>query len=213
MHALPTTIAKPAGLPVFPLHADPGSDCVLARLLADHPWRSEIRWPEGFAGGIAHRLDVPTSGALLVADDPDELARIREAFADRAFVKVYRLRTAARVPWDTNHCERPIAHARRDRRKMVVQRGASTPHRGQWYPADTAFARIRGGLFEARMSTGVMHQIRVHAAFLGIALEGDRLYGGAPSDGGFLLHHMGLSGPFHTTPVVTPAWAADGDPR
>lgn len=203
---------------MFPLHADPDSDCVLARLLAAEPHRREIPWPEGFAGGIAHRLDRSTSGALLVAEDPEELGRIREAFRDRAFVKTYRMRTLAEVPWDTNRCELPIAHARRNRRKMVVQRGRTTAHRGRWYPASTGFRRLHGGLFEVTMESGVMHQIRVHAAFLGIPLEGDGLYGGGervtPAEGAdFLLHHVGLVGPFATDPVITPSWAAFQAPR
>ena len=100
---------------------------------------------------------------------------------------------------------------------MVVQRGQSTPHRGKWYAADTRFRRIRpvagGWLWEAVITTGVMHQIRVHAAFVGIALRGDRLYGGGAPDGDrpanapFQLHHLGLSGAgFQTEPVPRPDW-------
>ena len=60
------TLFKPAGLTVFPPHADPEGDCVLGRLLADDPARAELAWPTGFEGGIAHRLDRSTSGALVV---------------------------------------------------------------------------------------------------------------------------------------------------
>src|SRR5690606_11456797 len=67
------TLSKPAGLPVFPPHADPAGDCLLARLLAEEPWRAALPWPAGFDGGIAHRLDVSTSGAVLAASDPDAL--------------------------------------------------------------------------------------------------------------------------------------------
>jgi 23S rRNA-/tRNA-specific pseudouridylate synthase len=61
--------------------------------------------------------------------------------------------------------------------------------------------------------TGVMHQIRAHAAFVGLALTGDRRYGGRPTPDGFdaefRLHHVGLSGPggLRTEPVPLPAWA------
>ena len=75
------TLTKPAGMPVFPPHADPEGPCVLRDLLAREPARGAIAWPEGFAGGIAHRLDVPTSGALWVADTPHELATMRAWFA------------------------------------------------------------------------------------------------------------------------------------
>ena len=86
---------------------------------------------------------------------------------------------------------------------MTCKRGVSTPHRGKWYPAHTRFRRLgkttdAGDLWEAVITTGVMHQIRVHAAFVGIPLRGDKRYGGGtPQDPKcpFLLHHVGLVGP------------------
>jgi len=179
----------------------------------EDPSRSTHDWPQGFEGGLAHRLDVPTSGALLCADDPEELAEIRAAFASGAFTKVYRFVAGREVSWDHHVCDRPIAHHRRRRDRMVIQRGKDTAHRGRWYPAHTTFRRVEGPLFEAVIVTGVMHQIRVHAAFVGIALRGDRLYGGGAPDGDrpanapFQLHHLGLSGAgFQTEPVPRPDW-------
>ncbi len=203
-----TTWNKPSGIPVFPPHSDPTGDCVLARLLAAQPHRAALDWPDGFDGGIAHRLDIHTSGALLVADDPAELAVIRDAFARKRLLKTYLLHSDRPVPWDRNTCELAIGHAPRRRKgRMVVQRGANTPHRGRWYPARTEFERVGQGLWRARMRTGVMHQIRVHAAFVGIALSGDKLYGGG-GDGRFLLHHVGLEGEgIATEPVDAPGWS------
>lgn len=215
LHNVPTTLDKPAGLPVFPPHADAQGDCVLARLLADQPWRGETAWPEGFEGGIAHRLDTSTSGALLVADNLEELARIRDCFREHRFVKTYLFLAGKDVPWDRNGCDKPLAHAKKKRGRMVAQRGHHTAHRGKWYPATTAFERIRGRLFRATMSSGVTHQVRVHAAFIGIPLAGDPVYGGGslpssvPPGVTFLLHHVGLRGPegFITLPVPQPGWA------
>jgi 23S rRNA-/tRNA-specific pseudouridylate synthase len=212
---MPTTLNKPAGLPVFPPHDDPAGGCVLKTLLADQPWRSAIAWPEGFAGGIAHRLDNATSGALLVADSLAELEKYRAWFYDHKFVKSYRMLTAGAVRWDRNAIDKPIAHHPTKKSRMVVQRGHNTPHRGKWYPAHTEFRRLGGPLFEAKITTGIMHQIRVHAAFIGIPLAGDRLYGGgetptdAPPGVAFFLHHLGLEGPdhFRTAKVASPAWA------
>jgi len=209
------TLYKPPGLSVFPRHGQPGSDCLLARLLSEDPGRGSIDWPEGFAGGIAHRLDIPTSGAVWVADDPAELARMRALFAGGALRKTYRFVAARDVPWQDNRIDRAIAHARGRKNRMVVQRGASTPHRGKWYPARTSVRRVHGDLWAAVIETGVMHQIRVHAAFMGLPLAGDRLYGGgeppaqAPPGASFLLHHMGLEGGgMRTEPVEAPGWVS-----
>lgn len=197
------SLSKPPGLPVFPPHRDPGGACLLRALLAEHPEQAAHDWPDGFAGGIAHRLDIPTSGQVLAARTPDDLVWLRSLFSEKRLRKTYRLLTARDVPWDTNTISAPIAHDRRKKSRMVVQRGSATPHRGKWLPAETRFRRIGrvGALwcFEAEMRSGVMHQIRVHAGFAGIALAGDRRYGGGEPPAHFpvpfALHHVGLVGP------------------
>ena len=55
---------KPGGIPVFPPHADPSGDCLLRRTGLD-----PTGWDPKFAGGLAHRLDTPTSGQVLSANE------------------------------------------------------------------------------------------------------------------------------------------------
>lgn len=210
-----TTFDKPAGLPVFPPHDDPAGDCVLARLLAAEPARADVGWPGGFECGIAHRLDTSTSGALLVADGPDELARIRERFRDGALRKTYLARLSAPPPFERAVCDLPVGHSPKNPRKMIVQRGPRTACRGRWYPAHTEVRALGDDLVEVVITTGVTHQIRVHLAALGLPLLGDVLYRGAPSPDDappgvtFFLHHVGLEGPgVRTEPVQVPAWAS-----
>lgn len=206
---------KPAGVPVFPRSDAPAAPCVLGALLADEPWREAIAWPPGFEGGICHRLDNATSGALLIADHLDALAAARAQFAAGALRKRYLLLAARTPAWADNRCDLSIAHDPRRKSRMVVQRGPNTPHRGKWYPAHTAFRRLDGPLLAAEITTGVTHQIRVHAAFLGVPLAGDPVYGGGPRPPGatdavpFHLHHLGLRGAdgLATGPVPRPAWA------
>ena len=69
-------VNKPAGLPVFPPHADPSGDCVLRRLEAQG-CLGPGPWPQGFEGGLAHRLDTATSGLVAFAPDPEALATLR----------------------------------------------------------------------------------------------------------------------------------------
>lgn len=208
-----TTFAKPADLPVFPPHRDPSGDCLLCRVLVDEPWRQEIAWPDGFAGGIAHRLDNATSGAIVAADTLEELKQLRQWFGEHRLVKTYRLLAAREVPWPHNTCDKPLAHHPTKKSIMVVQRGRATAHRGKWYPATTRFHRLTHRLVEVTMRGGVMHQIRAHAAFLGIPIQGDHRYGGGrntdPASPTFFLHHLSIKGPnnFHTAPVPLPPWA------
>lgn len=210
-----TTRCKPAGMPVFPPHRDPSGSCVLAAVLSADPWRGEVAWPTGFEGGIAHRLDVPTSGALWLADTPEELGRMRAWFADGRLRKTYLFEAAKDVPWDEHVVDHELAHDKRKKGRMVVRRGQNTPHRGRWYPAHTELTRVDGSLWQAVITTGVMHQIRAHAAFVGLPLRGDRRYGGGETPEGwsseFRLHHVGLMGPEGgTDPVERPAWAGLG---
>lgn len=202
---------KPSGVPCFPPHGDPDGDCVLAQIREVHPEQFAHDWPDGFEGGIAHRLDTHTSGALVVARDPASLTELRRRFADHSFEKTYLFLAGREVPWDDNTCDRPLAHDKARSQRMVVQRGPNTPHRGRWYEAETRFERVDGRLWRATIRTGVMHQIRAHAAFVGIPLAGDRVYGGgdaADGGGGFRLHHVGLRGAgLQTAPVPRPAWA------
>ena len=189
-----------------------GSDrpSTLGRLLEAAPWQGELAWPPGFEGGIAHRLDVQTSGLVVAATSVDALADGRELFARGALRKHYRFLTDRDVEWDEHVVAWELAHDRKDRRKMVWRRGRSTPHRGRWYPAETELQRVgvRGSLheWEAIIRTGVTHQIRVHAASCGLALLGDRLYGGTADPDGFRLHHVGIDGWPGGTPRLDPPW-------
>ena len=188
---------KQAGAPVFPFHRNKQGASLLSELVKRFPEQKEHDWCTGFEGGIAHRLDVVTSGAVWIAKEPQFLDDLRTLFSQKKLTKEYFFLTRKKVSWTRHKVSASIAHDRKKRSRMVVQRGKNTPHRGKWYPAQTEFLFLdhvdEGALWKARMSTGVMHQIRIHAAFAGIALAGDRLYGGGEALDNwkvpFALHH------------------------
>ena len=198
----------------FPYRKDPSKGSMLEQLLLQYPTQYQD-WPDGFEGGIAHRLDVATSGQLLVAKTPNILLALRSDFAQKRLRKHYRFLTKKSVSWQQHEISFPIAHHKNNRRKMVVQRGRNTPHRGKWMSAVTKFQYLKSKdgmhLWQASMYTGVMHQIRLHAAIAGLALVGDTLYGGGetptyfPSD--FALHHCGIESTRWGAPMIpTPTW-------
>jgi 23S rRNA pseudouridine1911/1915/1917 synthase len=189
---------KPPGLPVFPPHADPVGDCLLARLLLARPEQAQP-FPPGFEGGIAHRLDTATSGLVVAARSPETLGPLRASFASGELAKHYLFRSDGALVGPAVRTE-PIAHHPNRKDRMVVQRGPRTAHRGRWYPAWTRIRARGNGWWEAEIRTGVMHQIRVHAAAAGLPLCGDPIYGGA--SGSFVLHHVRMLGPGWASPVA-----------
>jgi len=184
-------VDKPPGLPCFPPHGDPAGDCVLRRLLEAFPEQGEPGFPEGFAGGIAHRLDTLTSGFVVVARTPAALTRLRAAWP--SLRKRYHLRSSGEVGFDDRVVDAPIANHARHADRVVVQRWARERHRGRWLPAWTHFRRVEGSLWSAEIRTGVRHQVRAHAAFAGLPLDGDVLYGGLP-DTTPVLRHVAIEG-------------------
>ena len=205
-------ILKPAGLPVLGPSgaAQPGT--LASAVLAAWPELAEEPWPSGFAAGALHRLDTSTSGMVLFARSAAALPRLRALFAEHRLRKRYLLIARRDPGWAEHSVALALGHHPQKRDRMVVQRGASTPVRGRWLAAETRFRRIgrlsldaaeadaQPTLFSAEIRTGVMHQIRAHAAFLGLPLLGDRRYGGGPapsfaaSGQEFFLHHTAVIG-------------------
>lgn len=191
-------VAKPSGVPVFPPHAEPDGDCVLARLLVARPSQA-LAFPAGFEGGIAHRLDTLTSGFVVVAKSVAALELVRGEWGKLS--KFYRFYSSAQVAFVDVVVTAPIAHHPRKKDRVVV--GEHGRHRGQRRPAWTRLRHLGEGWWEAEIRTGVLHQVRAHAAFAGVPLDGDTLYGGLslverePADfraAGPTLVHVGIVG-------------------
>jgi 23S rRNA pseudouridine1911/1915/1917 synthase len=89
-------------------------------------------------------------------------------------------------------CARPVA---RDCDAPLAQRGDHVRvDEAEGLPARTEFVVEREAngfaLVRCRTHTGRMHQVRAHLAYVGAAIAGDAVYGGAAVDGfdGFFLH-------------------------
>lgn len=184
-------VDKPAGMPVHPLEeAETGT--VLNALLARHPEAHGIG--EGaLRSGVVHRLDVETSGVLLLATREESWQRLREAFRAHRVHKVYRAIALGRLEAE-GEVELPLVTARhRPARVRVLEREG-------WQRARSArcgvlrwrvLEPLEGGvLVEVRPVTGFLHQIRATLAHLGAPLAGDRAYGPARDATGAARHML-----------------------
>lgn len=211
---------KPAGLPVLSARGEAEGHCLAAWLIEQKPSRRDLTFPPGFGAGALHRLDTSTSGLVLFGRSSASFASLRALFSGHALVKRYLLVAARSSAWSARQIDAPIAHHPQKRDRMVVQRGPGTAARGRWLPATTTLCRLgpppdpagmsAPTLFSAEIRTGVMHQIRAHAAFAGVPLLGDRRYGGgltppdAPAGVEFFLHHAEVRGPGLAVPPLPP---------
>ena len=177
-------VNKPAGMAT---HGFSGKDTqTLANFLVAH--RPDLltvgksRWEPG----LVHRLDLETSGLVLVAKAPAAFDSLRLQFRRRKVKKTYWA-----LVWGATAAEGtiefPIAHDSRDRRRMhALENTDRTREPVKHWRALTIFKMIcqRGdlSLVEVEMATGVTHQIRVHLAVIGHPIIGDVLYGQAGSE-------------------------------
>ena len=159
-------VDKPAGIAVHPGAGNPDGTLVNG-LLHHRPSLGRLA-----RAGIVHRIDMHTSGLLVVAATPAAQRVLAEAISAHAVDRRY-FGVAEGEMIAGRTIDAPIGRDRRNRTRQQVREGgrpAVTRVRvKERYRAHTAFA--------ARLETGRTHQIRVHMASIGHPLVGDRRYG------------------------------------
>jgi 23S rRNA pseudouridine1911/1915/1917 synthase len=127
--------------------------------------------------GIVHRLDVATTGLMVVAKSESAYSLLKRAFRDRDVLKIYHAVVQGHLDPLRGTIDAPIdRHPTHDYRWAVVSTGRpSVTH------YDTVEAFAGASLLEIRLETGRTHQIRVHVAALRHPCVGDLLYGADPS--------------------------------
>jgi 23S rRNA pseudouridine1911/1915/1917 synthase len=207
-------VNKPALLPCHPLNP-PDEASVITLLARDYPEvypgvfaEDEALCAKPLEGGLIHRLDNGTSGALMVARTRETLRFMREALRAGHIYRRYEALIASSLD-NAIELNWPIAHHRKNPARMVIvddlplptiaSRGEKivrAPYRGTPREAFSFVEPVAqaGGftLVNVIPRTGRRHQIRVHLAAAGTPIANDKLYGGAPlpplPEGRFWLH-------------------------
>jgi 23S rRNA pseudouridine1911/1915/1917 synthase len=126
--------------------------------------------------GVVHRLDVGTSGLMVVAKSEYAYSRLKQAFRERIVDKTYHALVQGHPDPLVGTIDAPIArHPTADYKWAVVAGGKpSVTH----YEVLEAFPTA--SLVEVHLETGRTHQIRVHFAALRHPCVGDLTYGADP---------------------------------
>lgn len=127
--------------------------------------------------GIVQRLDVGTSGLMMVAKTEVAYSRLKQAFRDRAVHKVYHAVIQGHPDPFEGTIDAPIGrHPKAEFKFAVMNDGKpSITH----YKLLEAFASA--SLVEVILETGRTHQIRVHFSAFKHPLLGDTMYGADPT--------------------------------
>ena len=138
--------------------------------------------------GVVHRLDVGTSGLMVVAKNEIAYTSLKDQFRNRTVSKIYHALVQGHMDPTTGTIDAPIdRHPREDYRFAVVANGKpSITH----YKTLEVFPAV--SLMEIELETGRTHQIRVHFSALHHPLVGDLTYGADPS----LAQRLSISRPW-----------------
>jgi tRNA pseudouridine32 synthase/23S rRNA pseudouridine746 synthase len=157
---------KPSGLLCVPGRGEDKQDCLSTRV--------QKQFPEAL---IVHRLDMATSGLLVMARSPDVQKTLNQAFAAREVGKRYIAVVEGIAPvsdeWQTIDLPILVDWPKRPLRKIDPLNGKASTTRWRCMGVDLLTSTSR---LELEPLTGRSHQLRVHLQSIGHPILGDALY-------------------------------------
>ena len=194
-------VNKPSGLLSVPGKGEANQDCVTARIKKMFP--NCIDQPE------VHRLDMDTSGLMVVALTADAQRELSRQFHDRETEKRYIALLDGELQGDEGMIELPFRLDVDNRPMQIYDPVHGKTGITHWKVLSVENGKTRVEFFPI---TGRTHQLRVHSASehgLGLPILGDRLYGSGTAPGQLKLHasYLSFTPPrtgekleFHSTP-------------
>ena len=161
-------LSKPAGLLSVEGKAAEHKDCLESRAKTAHPMAK-----------LVHRLDMDTSGLILVSLDRASHRHLGLQFERRKVSKSYIARVSGHPDQDEGRIDLPLICDWPNRPKQMVSHEIGKQAITDWQVLE----REEGGYSRMLLSplTGRAHQLRVHMFELGHPILGDRLYGNRDS--------------------------------
>jgi 23S rRNA pseudouridine1911/1915/1917 synthase len=152
--------------------------------------------------GVVHRLDVGTTGLMVVAKSESAYSALKDAFRQRRVDKRYSALVQGHPDPSRGTIDAPIdRHPTHDYKWAVVAGGRpSVTH------YETVEAFRAASLLDVRLETGRTHQIRVHMSAIRHPCVGDLTYGADPT----LARHLGLDRQWLHASALRFAHPADG---
>ncbi|CNI98124.1 bifunctional tRNA pseudouridine(32) synthase/23S rRNA pseudouridine(746) synthase RluA [Yersinia rohdei] len=156
-------VNKPSGLLSVPGRAPENKDSIMTRILADFPTAESV-----------HRLDMATSGVMVVALTKAAERELKRQFREREPKKSYVARVWGHLAQDEGLIDLPLIcdWPNRPKQKVCYETGKSSQTEYQ------VLSRDADGSTRVKLSpiTGRSHQLRVHMLSIGHPILGDGFY-------------------------------------
>jgi len=124
--------------------------------------------------GIVHRIDMNTSGLLMVAKNDKAHCHLAEQIQNHSFTREYEAVVYGNIKNDSGVIDAPIGRHPIKRKEMAVVSVGGKEAVTQY----SVIARYDGFThLRLKLFTGRTHQIRVHLSYIGHSVAGDDVYG------------------------------------
>lgn len=148
--------------------------------------------------GIVHRIDMDTSGSVVVCKNDAAHAAVAAQFKEHSLNRKYIALVHGLIENDSGKIDEPIGRHPSDRKKMTIH----SKNGKEAVTNYTVLERFKGyTLVECKLETGRTHQIRVHMASIRHPIVGDPVYCGLKSP----MHLQGQALHAKTLGLIHPA--------
>jgi len=187
-------VNKPSGLLSVPGRGELKKDCLITRIQQDYP-----------EALIVHRLDMPTSGIIVLARSPEIHKKLSKLFQVRKISKEYIAVVKGTMETTTGEIDLPLITDWPNRPKQMVDYENGKPSKTK-FEVLSINNKNKTTRLKLTPITGRSHQLRVHLLSIGHIIVGDHLYAdetvNKTTDSRLLLHASKISFCHPTTQSV-----------